>query len=69
MHQNHRSACGCSRCRQVTSGGRRAFLKAGTLAALGLSLAEYLGLRAVGGATRAGAVGPPDLRDGRHQSP
>src|SRR5262245_30520409 len=55
MHRSLGSACGCGRYRRARKGGRRAFLKAGALAALGLSLPEYLGLRAAAGTTPARA--------------
>src|SRR5207253_5980002 len=55
MPQDNRSTRGCSGYRQMTVTGRRAFLKAGSLGALGLTLAEYLGLRAAGAASPARA--------------
>src|SRR5690348_678177 len=55
MHHDHRPAPGCPGYRQARRAGRRAFLEAGALAALGLSLPEYLRLRAAGGGPSAPA--------------
>lgn len=46
---------GCGRNRQPAAMNRRAFLRAGTLGAFGLSLARYLGLREAQGAAPAPA--------------
>src|SRR4029077_2230384 len=55
MGWNSLSASGCANYRQRAAVSRRAFLQAGTLGALGLSLPEFLRLRAAPGATPARA--------------
>jgi hypothetical protein len=55
MHRDHRPARGCPGYREARRAGRRAFLEAGALAALGLPLPEYLRLRAAAGGPRAPA--------------
>jgi hypothetical protein len=52
--ENHGLSTGCAGYRQVAGLGRRAFLSVGVLSAFGLSLAEYLGLRAQGATAARG---------------